>query len=96
MSRIRGVVANYLAFQARDPGISIPTSTKKIHDSIWHLVRKDIVFSCNLRYWWIFLHGCSQTYRVASLRITCTLIVNMCGMSLGFNKRIVLFRVILL
>ena len=39
-SRIRGVVANYLASQARDPG-SIPTSTKKIHDiygAIWGMI----------------------------------------------------------
>ena len=39
--------------------------TRAMYDS--HL-RKDIVFSCNLRCRLIFLHGCSRTYRVASLR----------------------------
>ena len=63
MSRIRGVVANYLV----DPGIDSHQHQK---DSwhIWHHVRKDIVFSCNLRCRLIFWHGRSRTYRVASLR----------------------------
>ena len=47
------------------------------------------MFSCNLRCRLIFSHGCSQTCRVSSLRagpevvfrITCTLIVNLCGIS---------------
>ena len=106
-SRIRGVVANYPASQARDPGID---SNQHLKNSwhIWRHLRNDTVFSCNLRYMLIFLHSCSRTYRVASLRaglpynqstgytkyglpalgrwavfrITCTLIVNKCGMSL--------------
>ena len=49
------------------------------------------MLSCNLRCRLIFLHGCSRTYRVASLlagpvgRISYNLylIVNMCGLSLG-------------
>ena len=89
MSRIRGVVANYLASQARDPGIDSHQHQKDSCHT-WRHLRKDIVVSCNLRCRLIFLHGCSRTYRVASLRagwlavfhITCTLIVNMCGMSL--------------
>ena len=92
LSRIRGVVANYLASQARDPVID---SHQHLKDSwhIWRHLRNDTVFSCNLRCMLIFLHGCSWTYRVASLRAgpvgrisynlyACTLIVNMCGMSL--------------
>ena len=65
--RIRGVVANYLASQARDPGID---SHQHLKDSwhIWRHLRRDTVFSCNLRCRLIFLHGCSRTYRVASLR----------------------------
>ena len=35
---------------------------------LWRHLIKDTVFSCNLRCWLIFLHGCSRTYRVASLR----------------------------
>ena len=64
MSRIRGVVANYLASQARDPGID---SHRHLEDSwhIWRHLRRDTVFSCNLRWLLIFLHGCSRTYRVA-------------------------------
>ena len=67
MSRIRGVVANYLASQARDPGID---SHQHLKDTwhIWRHLRNDTVFSCNLRCLLIFLHGCSRTYRVASLR----------------------------
>ena len=67
MSRIRGVVANYLASQVRDPGIDSQQHQK---DSwhIWRHARKDIAFSCNLRCRLIFLHGRSRTYRVASLR----------------------------
>ena len=67
VSRIRGVVANYLASQARDPGID---SHQHLKDSwhIWHHLRRDNVFSCNLRCRLIFLHGWSRTYRVASLR----------------------------
>ena len=34
---------------------------------IWRHLRKDIVFSCNLHYRLIFLHGHSRTYREASL-----------------------------
>ena len=59
------------------------------------------MFSCNLRCLLIFLHGRSRTYRVASLRagsvavfrITCTLIVNMCGVSLviSINEYTLLF-----
>ena len=66
-SRIRGVVANYLASQARDPGID---SHQHLKDSwhIWRHLRNGTVFSCNLRCMLIFLHGCSRTYRVASLR----------------------------
>ena len=66
MSRIRGVVANYLASQVRDPGIDYHQHQK---DSwhIWRHLRNDIVFSCNLRCLLIFLHGRSRTYRVASL-----------------------------
>ena len=64
---IRGVVASYLASQARDPGIDSHQHQK---DS-WHIYgamrEKDIVFSCNLRCRLIFLHGRSWTYRVASL-----------------------------
>ena len=86
-SRIRGVVANYLASQARDPRID---SHQHLKDSwhIWRHLRRDTVFSCNLRCRLIFLHDCSRTHRVASLRagpvgrITCTLIVNMCVLSL--------------
>ena len=65
--RIRGVVANYFASQARDPGIN---SHQHRNDSwhIWPHLRKDTVFSCNLRCLLIFLHGCSRTYHVASLR----------------------------
>ena len=67
MSCLRGVVANYLAAQARDPGIN---SHLHQNDSwhIWHHMRKDIVSSCNLRCWLIFLYGRSRTYLVASLR----------------------------
>ena len=67
MSRIRGVVANYLASQVRDPGIDSHQHQK---DSwhIWRHLRNDTVFSCNLRCLLIFLHGRSRTYRVASLR----------------------------
>ena len=67
MSRIRGVVANYLASQARDPGID---SHQHLKDTwhIWRHLRNDTVFSCNLRCLLIFLHGRSRTYRVASLR----------------------------
>ena len=67
VSRIRGVVANYLASQVRDPGIDSHQHQK---DSwhIWRHLRNDIVFSCNLCCLLIFLHGCSRTYRVASLR----------------------------
>ena len=67
LSRIRGVVANYLASQARDPGID---SHQHLKDSwhIWRHLRNDTVFSCNLRCLLIFLHGRSRTYRVASLR----------------------------
>ena len=67
MLRIRGVVANYLASQARDPGID---SHQHLKDSwhIWRHLRNDTVFSCNLRCLLIFLHGRSRTYRVASLR----------------------------
>ena len=67
LSRIRGVVANYLASQARDPGID---SLQHLKDSwhIWRHLRNDTVFSCNLRCLLIFLHGRSRTYRVASLR----------------------------
>ena len=67
MSRIRGVVANYLASQARDTGID---SHQHLKDSwhIWRHLRRDAVFSCNLRFRLIFLHGCSLTYCVASLR----------------------------
>ena len=36
--------------------------------TIWRHPKKDILFSCNLRCWLIFLHGRSRTYRVASLR----------------------------
>ena len=32
---------------------------------IWRHLRKDIVSSCDLFWWLIFLHGCSRTYRVA-------------------------------
>ena len=66
-SSIRGVVANYLASQVRDPGID---SHQHLKDSwhIWRHLREDTVFSCNLRCPLIFLHGCSRTYRVASLR----------------------------
>ena len=67
LSRIRGVVANYLASQARDPGIDSHQHQK---DS-WHIsrhLREDIVFSCNLRCLLICLHGRSRTYHVASLR----------------------------
>ena len=48
LSRIRGVVANYLASQARDPGID---SHQHLKDSwhIWRHLRNDTVFSCNLR-----------------------------------------------
>ena len=47
-SRIRGVVANYLASQVRDPGID---SHQHLKDSwhIWRHLRNDTVFSCNLR-----------------------------------------------
>ena len=67
LSRIRGVVANYLASQARDLGIDSHQHQK---DSwhIWRHLRSDTVFSCNLRCLLIFLHGRSRTYRVASLR----------------------------
>ena len=67
MLRIRGVVANYLASQASDPGIDSHQHQK---DSwlIWRHARKDIVFSCNLRCRLIFLHGRSRTYCVSSLR----------------------------
>ena len=67
MSRIRGVVANYLASQVRDPGID---SHQHLKDSwhIWRHLRRDTVFSCNLRFRLIFLHGCSRTHCVASLR----------------------------
>ena len=67
LSRIRGVVANYLASQARDSGID---SHQHLKDSwhIWRHLRNDTVFSCNLRCLLIFLHGRSRTYRVASLR----------------------------
>ena len=42
---------------------------QKIHDiPIWRHLRKDTVFSCDLCCRLIFLHGCSRTYRVASLR----------------------------
>ena len=66
MSRVCGVVANYLASQARDPGIDSHQHQK---DSwhIWRHLRSDTVFSCNLRCLLIFLHGRSRTYRVASL-----------------------------
>ena len=66
-TRIRGVVANYLASQARDPGID---SHQNLKDSwhIWRHLRRDTVFSCNLRCRLIFMHGCSRTYRVTSLR----------------------------
>ena len=66
-SRIRGVVANYLASQVRDPGID---SHQHLKDSwhIWRHLRRDTVFSCNLRFRLIFLHGCSRTHCVASLR----------------------------
>ena len=67
MSRIRCVVDNYLTSQARGPGIdSHQHQTGSWH--IWRHVRKDIVFSCNLRCRLIFLHFRSRTYRVASLR----------------------------
>ena len=67
MSRIRGVVANYLASQVRDPEIN---SHQHLKDSwhIWRHLRRDTVFSCNLRFRLIFLHGCSRTHCVASLR----------------------------
>ena len=67
LSLIRGVVANYLASQVRDPGIDSHQHQK---DSwrIWRHLRNDIVFSYNLRCLLIFLHGRSLTYRVASLR----------------------------
>ena len=67
LSRIRGVVANYLASQVRDPGID---SHQHLKDSwhIWRHLRRDTVFSCNLRFRLIFLHGCSRTHCVASLR----------------------------
>ena len=67
LSRIRGVVANYLASQARDPGID---SHQHLKDTwhIWRHLRNDIVFNCNLRCLLIFLHGRSRTYRVASRR----------------------------
>ena len=60
-------MANYLASQARDPGID---SHQHLKDTwhIWRHLRNDIVFSCNLRCLLIFLHGRSRTYRVASLR----------------------------
>ena len=67
MSRIRGVMANYLASQARDPGID-SHQLQKDSWHIWRHLRKDIVFSCNLRCQLIFLLGRSRTYRVASLR----------------------------
>ena len=55
---IRGVVANYLASQASDPGIDSHQHQK---DSwhIWHHLRKEIAFSCNfcclLIFAWSFL-----------------------------------------
>ena len=70
---------------------------------LWHHLRKDILSSCNLSCRLIFVHGRSQTYRVASLRAgpvgrisyNLYLIVldcNLCGMSLViFNKRINVF-----
>ena len=65
--RICGVVANYDASQARNPGIDSHQHQK---DSwhIWRHLRRDTVFSCNLRCRLIFLRGFSRTYRVASLR----------------------------
>ena len=67
MSRLRGVEVNYLASQARDPGID---SHQHLKDSwhIWRHLRNDTVFSCNLRCLLNSLHGRSRTYRVASLR----------------------------
>ena len=67
MSRIRGVVANYLASQARDPGINSQLHLKDSRHIRRHL-GKDIVFSCSLRGQLIFLHGRARTYREASLR----------------------------
>ena len=67
MSRIHGVVANYLASQARDPGIDSHQHQKDSRH-IWRHARKDIVFSWNLRCRLIFLHGSSRTYRIAGLR----------------------------
>ena len=67
VSRIRGVVANYLASQVRDPGIDSHQHLKDLWH-IWRHLRRDTVFSCNLRFRLIFLHGCSRTHCVASLR----------------------------
>ena len=58
---------NYLASQARDPGID-SHQLKKDSWHIWRHLRKDTVFSCNLRCRLIFLHGRPRTYREASLR----------------------------
>ena len=67
LSGIHGVVADYLVSQVRDPRID---SHQQQKDSwhIWRHLRKDTVFSCNLRCQLIFLHGCFRTYRLGSLR----------------------------
>ena len=67
LSRIRGIVANYLASQVKDPRIDSHQHQK---DSwhIWRHLRKDIVSSCNLCWLLIFLHGRSRIYCVASLQ----------------------------
>ena len=90
LSRIRGVVANYLASQARDPGIDSHQHQKKIHD-IYGAMRENILclaavcaagwFSCMVVPEPIVWLACVLG-RWAVFRITCTLIVNMCGMSL--------------
>ena len=75
LSRIRGVV------------VAISHQHQKDSWHIWRHLRKDTVFICNFRCRSIFLHGCSRTYRVASLRagpvgrISYNLyyFVNMCG-----------------
>ena len=67
LSCIRGVVANYLASQAIDPGIDSHQHRK---DS-WHIrrhMRNVTVLNSNLSCLLIFLHGRSRTCRVASLR----------------------------
>ena len=44
------------------------SSNKEFMTAIWHHLRKDIMSSCNLHWWLIFLYDRSRTYHIDSLR----------------------------